>query len=69
MSMYVRVSNEDGTYTEKKVYSKEDMISFAEFCINQFNVCDSFGNWYNEWGEKEDTKTTQQLLKEWEEQK
>ena len=69
MSMYVRISNEDGTYTEKKVYSEEDMINFAEFCIHQFNVCDSFGNWYHEWGEKEDTKTTQQLLNEWEEQK
>lgn len=31
MSMYVRVSNEDGTYTEKKVYSKEDMIDLLHF--------------------------------------
>ena len=69
MSMYVRQSNEDGTYTENKVYSEEDMMSFAEYCSHQFNVCDSFSNWYHEWGEKEDTKTTQQLLKEWEEQK
>lgn len=50
-------------------YSREDMMSFAEYCSHQFNVCDPFGNWYHEWGEKEDTKTTQQLLKEWEEQK
>ena len=48
-------------------YSAEDMMRFAEYCSHQFNVCDSFGNWYHEWGEKEDTKTTQQLLKEYEE--
>ena len=54
---------------EQCPYSKEDMMSFATFCVHQFNVCDSFDNWYHEWGEKEDTKTTQQLLNEWEEQK
>ena len=54
---------------EQCPYSRKDMMSFATFCVHQFNVCDSFDNWYHEWGEKEDTKTTQQLLNEWEEQK
>lgn len=34
MSRYIKVLNEDGTFTEKKVYLDEDMNSFAEWCDN-----------------------------------
>ena len=31
MSRYVRIENEDGTYTEEKVYTAEDMVDFARW--------------------------------------
>ena len=65
--MYVRQSNEDGTYTEKRVYSAEDMESFAKwthFCGWYYNTD---YNWMNIKYSK--SFTTDELLKLWEEQK
>lgn len=71
MSMYVRISNEDGTYTEKKVYSEEDMKAFAVWIDKGWTTFN--GLWYNwyvsKFPKEKNMKTSDELLQKWEEQK
>ena len=67
--MYVRQSNEDGTYTEKKVYSEEDMINFAEYLNDNYWFEEVSRVWWQWVGEDTRKFTHEQLLKLWEEQK
>jgi len=68
--MYVRVSNEDGTYTEKKVYSEEDMKLFVDVCKELIDAIDIAPN---EWLMTQEVGDAiikiDKLLKFWEEQK
>ena len=70
MSRYIKVSNEDGTYTEKKVYCDEDMNSFAEWCrIEGFFYEVNNKIWCNYYTEPITEKTTDQLREMWEKER
>lgn len=38
--MFVQISNEDGTYIQKKVYDDQDLCEFAEWCIVNVQIYD-----------------------------
>ena len=68
MSRYVRVSNENGTFTEKKVYWPEDMEAFAEWVdINGYKQILK-GVWNRDISYQQKMTTTQ-LRETWEEWK
>ena len=64
MGRYLKVSNEDGTYTDLMVYDEIEIMEFAEWTSdNYWNYVKQNSNWINVI--KQDIKTTAQLLEEW----
>lgn len=62
MNRYIKVLNEEGTFTEKKVYLDEDMDSFAEWCsVNGWNVSIKKHRWVNDNGEGINTSKLREI--------
>lgn len=66
MSRYWRTENEDGTFTNEKCYTAQDMEAFAEWCSYMgWLTSKDTGMWWNRTYEIKD-KTTTQLREIWE---
>lgn len=69
MSRYIKVSNEDGTFTNEKCYTPADMEAFFSWATNNgWSYGELTELWYNDDEELEALKI-EDVLKLWEESK
>lgn len=70
MSRYIKVLNEDGTFTEKKVYLDEDMEAFWKWAWSKgWYFDDTLEAWVNVYQLDDKKHKIEDVLKLWEEQK
>lgn len=69
MGRYIKISNEDGTYTDQRVYSSNDIQSFWIWAnANGYYYRELTELWHNNYNDTFEL-TLDEIIKHWEESK